>query len=226
MITTRFALVEFSILKSDMRAKVIIGFGVVVLSLVIFLIVQHFFTSTWDVVNLPPKNETIVAFGDSLVSGIGSSQGNDFVSLLSKKIGRDIINEGIPGNTSADGLARVDDVLALDPGLVIVLLGGNDALRRISKDKTYENLSLILDKLTHNGIAVVLVAVRGGLLNDPYDEMYHVLAKTHRVALVPNVLSDILLNPDLTADQLHPNDKGYAIVADRIYKVLEPLITS
>ena len=189
-----------------------------------FVIVRHITASSWDIAHIPPKNDVIVAFGDSLVSGVGSSRGNDFVSLLEKKLGREVINLGVPGNTTADGLARIESVLELDPGLVILLLGGNDALRRISRAETRRNLSEIIVQLNANGTAVLLLGVRGGLIGDPFDEMFSELAEFYGAGYAPNVLADILLKPELTQDQIHPNDAGYIIVADRVFDALQPML--
>lgn len=208
-----------------MRARALSGAAILFAVFCLFLIVRFFFFSSWDTANIPPKNETIVAFGDSLVYGVGATRGNDFVSLLEKQTGRDIVNLGVPGNTTKDGLNRIDEVLKLDPGIIILLLGGNDALRRITKEETNANLSALLSQFVDNGSAVILVGVRGGLLGDPYDEMYEDLAREYGAILVPNVLEDILLRPELTEDQIHPNNEGYVIVANRIYKKLEPLLS-
>src|SRR5687767_9283231 len=84
---------------------------------------------------IQPSREiiTIVAYGDSLIEGIGATKGNDFVSLLSEKIHKPIINEGKSGETSAQGLVRIDTVLKHEPDMVIILFGGNDALHRVPK---------------------------------------------------------------------------------------------
>jgi lysophospholipase L1-like esterase len=206
-----------------MRPKILLTIALFCIVFGGFFLIRQFFVSSWDIANLPPKNETIAVFGDSLVAGVGATEGNDFVSLLSKRIGTRIINLGVPGDTSETGLRRLDDVLVHDPGVVIVLLGGNDALRRVPLETTKENLNAIIGRLIENGSVVVLAGVRGAVLSDPYGEMYAEIARRHGAALVPNVLEGILLRPELTEDQIHPNDAGYAIVAERIYKVIETL---
>jgi len=93
----------------------------------------------------------IVAFGDSLVEGYGVSGDDNFVSILSSRIGETIVNAGKSGDTSMSALNRLErDVLSRDPRLVMVLLGGNDTLRRISQNKTFSNLAKIIDLIQEN----------------------------------------------------------------------------
>lgn len=207
-----------------MQTKILIGIGCFLVVVPGFFLVDRFARSSWEIVNIPPKNDTIVAFGNSLVSGVGATKENDFVSLLGKKTGREIVNLGVPNDTTADGLRRIDEVLTRDPGVVIVLLGGNDALRKVPREGTRRNLAEIIVTLEENGSVVLLLGVRGGLLGDPFDEMYRELAEFYGTAYVPDVLEDILLKGELTEDQIHPNDEGYAIVAERVYKALRPLL--
>jgi len=204
-----------------MKAYVLIGVLVLAGGLLMWWL---FGSGGWDIANMPPKNEIVVAFGDSLVVGVGATSGNDLVSLLSKKLGRRIINAGVAGDTTANGLARLSGITAKSPGTVVVFLGGNDALRRIPLETTKENLNKIVGTLVESGSVVVLVAVRGNVFSDPYDEMYEEIARRHGAVLVPNVLEGILLRPELTADQIHPNDAGYEIVAERIYGTLGPML--
>lgn len=204
--------------------KAYVGIGVVLVALGAFAIFLFTRSASPELVNYPPKNEVIVAFGDSLVEGIGSTPGNDFVSLLSEQLGAKVINEGVAGDTTAQGLVRIDAVQKHDPGIVLLLLGGNDALRRIELETTERNLATIIQELQYDGALVVLLGVRGGLIGDPYDDMYEALSERYGTVYIPNVLSGILLKPELTADQIHPNDKGYRIVADRVYEALVPIL--
>lgn len=178
----------------------------------------------WDtsrpVTNWPPKNETIVAFGDSLVEGVGAKEGNDFVSLLSEKLGRPVVNLGTSGDTTRDGLARLDDVLQKDPGLVLLLFGGNDYLRRIEESETRDNLAVIIERLQAEGSAVMLLGVRGGVLRDSRKAMYKDLSREYETLYMENVLDGLLGNPDYMYDTIHPNDRGHRIIADRLYKIL------
>lgn len=179
-----------------------------------------------DVKNYPPSGAKIVAFGDSLVEGVGSERGGGFIALLSERVGVPIENQGVSGDTTAAGLARLDDVLDLDPDIVLILLGGNDFLKRIPRRETETNLSAIITTLQEGGAIVVLLGVQGGVFSDGYDEMFEELSESHRAALVPNVLDGIIGTPDLMHDAIHPNDRGYQIIADRIAPILEILLAS
>lgn len=195
------------------------------LTLLILIPSAYFiFRSDEKITNYPPKNQKVVAFGDSLVFGVGASAGNDFVSVVSQRLGVEIINKGKSGDTTGEALARVDEVLALEPGVVIVLLGGNDVLRRIPKKETFKNLSLIIERLQSAGAVVFLLGVRGGILSDGYESDYHTLAKKYHTAYVSDVLSGLIGNTKYMYDGIHPNDQGYSLVADRVTPVLQKIM--
>ncbi len=196
--------------------------GYVVVGIVILLVGSlfwYFFGSSVTITNYPPKNQTIVAFGDSLVFGQGATKGNDFVSLLGDKLGQEIINLGVSGNTTQDGINRMDEVLKEDPGTVILLLGGNDYLRKIPEEETKKNLGILIESFEKNGSVVVLLGVRGGVLQDGREGMYEDLSKKYGTVYVSDVLDGIFLKTELMSDGIHPNDKGYAIIAERLFEV-------
>ncbi len=168
----------------------------------------------------PPKNATVVAFGDSLIRGVGSTDGNDFVSLLSRRIGTEIVNKGKSGDTTVAALTRLDEVIALDPGTVIILLGGNDYLRKVPMETTFGNLAAMIERFKQNDIRVILLGVRGGLLRDLYEKDFAKLASDQEVPFVSNVLDGLIGDDALMSDTIHPNDKGYAIIAERVLPVL------
>jgi acyl-CoA thioesterase-1 len=173
----------------------------------------------------PTTGTSIIAFGDSLVSGAGATAGNDFVSVLSRRLGTPIINAGRGGDTTRTALARLDeDVLARNPRIVIVLLGGNDFLRRVPKKETFANLGMIVERIRARGAAVVLLAIDVGVIRDPYAEEYEALARRTSAALVPDVLDEIIDKQQHMADGIHPNNRGYRIVADRVEPVLRDLL--
>jgi len=194
------------------------------LAILVMAPIAYFIFRGDSITNYPPKNQTIVAFGDSLVEGVGAGEGNDFVSVVGRTLGREIINKGKSGDTTADGLSRIDDALAEDPGIVIVLLGGNDALRRIPKKETFTNLGIIVERFQSAGAVVVLLGVRGGILGDGYANEFEAVAEKYHTPYVSNVLEDLITNPKLMFDGIHPNDQGYAIVAERVVKVLQKVL--
>lgn len=168
----------------------------------------------------PPKNTTVVAFGDSLISGYGATKGNDMISVVSRMAGVPIINEGKSGDTTTAATDRLQDVLAHNPGVVILLIGGNDYLRRVPIDTTFRNIAHILTTFQDNDIRVILLGVRGGLLTDTFSERFDAVAQEYDVPYITNVLEGILGERDLMFDAIHPNDAGYALIAERVAPVL------
>lgn len=177
-----------------------------------------------EILNRDSKGTTIVAFGDSLINGVGSTDGNDFISLLSQRIGQPIINLGVNGNTTIDGLARINKVLDKDPKIVILLLGGNDYLKKIPIEDTFKNLDLMVKAIQKQGSMVLLLGVRGGLLTDIFADRFEVFAESHKVAFVPNVLDGLIAKNKYMSDAVHPNDAGYKEIADKVEPVLRKLL--
>ncbi len=202
------------------RQLAFLGFAILLLMPLTYFI----FRGDEKITNYPTKNQKVVAFGDSLIEGVGSTSGNDFVSLVGRKLGIEIVNKGKSGDTTGMALARVDDVLAEDSGIVIVLLGGNDALRRIPKKETFENLSTIIERFQGAGAVVVLLGVRGGILSDGHEGDYSALSKKYSTAYVPNVLDGLIGDARYMYDSIHPNDAGYSIIADKVVPVLQKVI--
>ena len=190
-----------------------------ILSATVFIF-WYFFTDTYAIKNYPSSGETIIAFGDSLIEGVGATKENDFVSLLSARINTPIINLGHSGDTTAEALARIGDVLSKNPKVVMVLLGGNDFLKRVPKHEMLSNLEQIIITIQNKGAVVVLLGIRGGLIADGYESDLRALAEKTRSAYVPNVLKGLIGNPKYMDDSIHPNNVGYAIIADHIYPVL------
>ncbi len=190
----------------------------------LLILFTYFFFRPMHITNYPPKEGPIVAFGDSLVEGVGAGESENFVSLLSLKIGEPIVNMGVSGNTTRDGLARIEKVIALKPRIVIVLLGGNDALRRIPQEETFQNLRSIIARLQGEGSVVVLLGIRGGIIIDGYDTQFKALAEETGSVYVEDVLSGIFGKNELMADRLHPNKEGYKIIADRVYEEMIDIV--
>ena len=208
---------------TPMREKLIIITSVAILSIALIVFLQK---SDGAVRNAPTPGNTIVVLGDSLTVGIGDTDGDGWVPLVEAQLGRKITRIATPGETTAGGLARLDEVRALKPDTVIVFLGGNDALRRIPVADTFAHLQTIITTLQEEGILVVLVGVRGSFFGDRYEQEFKTLAEDTRAALVLNVLKDIFNNPDrMSPDRIHPNTEGYILIAKRITETLKPLIS-
>ena len=171
--------------------------------------------------NHPPTGgANWVALGDSLTAGTGAREGFDYPAQLGRRLGRTIYNYGVPGDTTADALARLDDVLAADPRVALVCLGGNDSLQRIPPETTFANLDRILERLHAHGTCVVLIGIRSATALDQYHKRFRQLARHHRVLYVPNILDGVLNQRHLMADQIHPNEAGYEFIAARLEHIL------
>lgn len=184
----------------------------------------YFLLPKTAVTNYPSEGTDIIAFGDSLIYGTGASEGRDFVTLLSRKTGKPIINLGVPGNTTEDGVARLSTLDRYNPKIVILLLGGNDRLRNVPRETTFSNLERIIENLHQRGAIVLLLGIRGSILNDQYRDKFDRLHEKYKTAYVPDVLEGLFGTREFMADQIHPNDAGYARIAERIAPVLEDLL--
>lgn len=167
----------------------------------------------------------VVVLGDSLSAGVEIPPEATWVSLLAGRLGTEIANNSVPGLTTAAALGKLkEEVLPLSPRLVVVELGGNDALQRVERVKTEENLQTIIEQLQGEKIPVLLLGVQGGLMSDPYEGMYEELSRKNKTAYISNILDGLLGHPDLLVDQFHPNAKGHEMMATRIEPVLKELL--
>ncbi len=168
--------------------------------------------------------KTVVAFGDSLTVGVGSESGG-YVARVSESLKTPIMNFGVSGNTTADALKRLPAVLAEKPDVTIVLLGGNDFLRGVPPEETFQNLTLIIDGLKKAGSKVLLLGLASNVAGNRDREYFDALAKKEGVAYAPDMLRGIYGVPTMmSVDAIHPNDAGYALMAERIASALAPLL--
>jgi lysophospholipase L1-like esterase len=182
-------------------------------------------SSPLDIANLDSTGAPIICFGNSLTQGEGASPGHDYPSLLAKALGREVINAGVPGDTTQDGLNRLEeDVLSKNPQLVIVEFGGNDFLRGVPKEEVFADLDEMVRRIQERGAMVVLVGVQPGLLGDVARRDYQRIARARKAAFIPNILEGILTDPMARTDHVHPNDQGYERIAQRILRVVEALL--
>jgi acyl-CoA thioesterase-1 len=176
--------------------------------------------------NLPPTADgPWVAFGDSLTESFGASPGNDYPTLLGKSLGATIRNCGKTGETSEDGLKRVEEVAALKPRVVLLCFGGNDALVGTGVTRTTANLAQIIDRLHAEGSFVVLIGIRSASLRDRNQSHFKKLAREKQVLYVPDMLKGLAFKPIYMSDAIHPNDAGYARIAERLRKALKPVMS-
>jgi acyl-CoA thioesterase-1 len=174
---------------------------------------------SWPITNAAPMGTNVIAFGDSLTLGYRVDPGEGWPEQLSAIAGRPILNRGVSGNTTADGLARLErDVLSQQPRVVLVCLGGNDMLRQMPADQQFANLRTIVRSIQQRGALVVLIGTEGYkvLSQVDYGARYEALARETGAAYVPDLMKGVLGDRALMLDQIHPNAKGYAKIARRI----------
>lgn len=197
----------------------------VVIAAVLLLAIAWLLWPARAPINLDSRGSNVIAFGDSLTSGYGASPGEDYPSHLSSLLDMPVINAGVSGDTTDGALARVEsDVLANDPRIVIVGLGGNDFLRGVGIASTEANLRAIVKEIQRGGAMVVLLGFRFPSLGASYEAMYERVAEEEGCLFVPDVLDDILIDPALKSDQIHPNGRGYKLIAERVAGPVRKLI--
>lgn len=177
----------------------------------------------------------IVFLGDSLTAGLGLAADQSYPALIGKKLrdgGYDyeIVNAGVSGDTSAGGLRRVDWSLEGDVRVLVVALGGNDALRGLPVDDLRKNLSAIVARAHERKIPVLLAGMEAPPNNGPdytraFRGVYADLAKQEQVRFIPFLLQGVAGDPSLNqADGIHPNVRGAQMVADLVWKELEAML--
>ncbi len=177
----------------------------------------------------------IVAFGDSLSAGYGADPGKSFPDFLQKDLDAAglhwrIVNAGVSGNTTTDGLTRLSEVLAYKPRVTIVEFGGNDGLRGLPIETTRANLDQIVQMLQAAGSKVLLAGMTlppnyGPDYIKAFQQVYVELAAKYKVPRIPFLLSDVALRPGLMQqDGIHPTAEGNEIVAKTVLRYLKPLL--
>lgn len=169
------------------------------------------------------SDAVILAFGDSLTHGTGAEKHQAYPAQLAEIIGRTVINKGIPGERTTEGLARLPTVLnEVQPALVILCLGGNDMLRKKPRDTMQDNLSQMIEIIKDSGAEVVLLGVpEPALFNLNTDPRYQQLAQQHSVPIENEIISTVLGDLSMKSDPIHPNDAGYAKIAEAIATLLD-----
>jgi len=179
----------------------------------------------------------ILDFGDSLTAGLGLPEGEAFPARLEAWLHRRgiearVVNAGVSGDTTADGLARLDWALADQPNLVILALGANDALRGIDPSTVRENLDKMIAKIQTSGAKLLLLGMVappnwGDEYKHAFDGIFPDLAQTHRLPLYPFFLEGVAMKPEFNQpDGLHPNERGVAVLVDRIAPLVARLLGS
>lgn len=181
------------------------------------------------------EESTILLYGDSLLAGLGLSANESFMGQLQaamneKGLGANLVNASVSGDTSADGLARLDWTLGDGPDAVILGLGANDMLQGLPPAEARANLEAIMARLGTLEVPVLLLGMManrglGGEYVDAFDAIYPDLAQEHDALLYPFFLEGVALDPTLNQPDLrHPNAEGVAVIVARVIPLVEELV--
>ncbi len=179
--------------------------------------------------------QTIVCFGDSLTAGYGAPAGASYPDDLRKTLAQAgspavVLNQGISGNTTKDGLARIDAVLRLHPAIVVLEFGANDGLRGFPVPDIQANLVRLIEQLGRAHVRILLLGIKlppnlGADYTGPFDAMYPALAAKYKLPLVPFLLEGVYDRTELMSqDYIHPSAAGYVRVAQNIYPYLQRML--
>jgi acyl-CoA thioesterase-1 len=183
-----------------------------------------------------PDNRPVIAcFGDSLTAGLGIDSSSSYPADLQRMLDEAgyhyrVVNEGVSGDTTKDGIERVGRVLTGKPQIVVLEFGGNDGLRGLPVEGAKRNLATMIAQLRHGGAKVALAGITlppqyGSRYVTQFDAMYPALAKRYRVPLLPFILQDVWgVEGDIQADGVHPTAQGAKQVAANVEKLIEPML--
>lgn len=168
------------------------------------------------------QDAVILAFGDSLTYGTGTSQNAAYPSILSTLSSHEVINDGLPGEISGDGVKRLPGLLdEYQPELLILVHGGNDMLRKIPQQQTADNLNQMIDEAKDRDIKVVMLGVpKPSLFLMDSAEIYQQVAEQQKIPIDLDTLPKILSSKHLKSDAIHPNADGYRVMAENIFNLL------
>ena len=164
-----------------------------------------------------PSDAVVLAFGDSLTFGTGAAEQESYPAQLELLIGRRVVRAGVPGEVTSQALTRLP--AALDehaPRLLLLCIGGNDFLRRLGNQQAEQNVHAMVKLARSRGIDVLLIGTpEPGLVISP-PGFYARIAKEFRLPYEESVIAEVLKDEKLKADPIHPNAKGYRVIAERL----------
>ena len=177
----------------------------------------------------------IVCFGDSLTAGLGIEPAANYPADLQRLLDTSgyryrVVNEGVSGDTTKDGLERMDRVLARKPQIVVLEFGGNDGLRGLPLSITQQNIATMIERLQRGGIKVALAGISLPPQYGPdyiahFNSMYPTLARQFHLPLLPFLLQDVYgVDGDIQADGVHPTAQGAKQVAENVQKLIQPML--
>ncbi|MCF7917866.1 arylesterase [Candidatus Gracilibacteria bacterium] len=209
-------------------------------SIVIILLAGYFWFFSNSIPDGNPNefvhSGVIVVFGDSLTAGHGVEEQQNYPALLQFRLNQEgyphynVLNFGIDGDTTKDGLERTETLFEHQPEIVIVALGANDAFQRVPLEETRKNLKKILEKIQNHKAKIILAGIvppptRGFSYIGAFEEMYKELAREFDAVLMPSLLSGVMLRSEYNlSDNIHPNPAGYRIITDNLWSYVHILL--
>ena len=171
-----------------------------------------------------PEGAVILAFGDSITAGTGAGEGEAYPAVLERLVGRKVVNAGVPGETTAEGLARLPRVLAeVQPHLVILCHGGEDMIQGLDAGELVANFKTMIRLIGEADAEVFLIAVPPPAPYFQPASFYNQIARDMKVSIEVNTLSNILSSDETRSESIYPNTEGYAALAKAISKRLKTL---
>lgn len=169
-----------------------------------------------------PANAVVLAFGDSLTFGTGADEAESYPAQLQILIGRRVVRAGVPGEVTAQALERLPSALDENaPQLLLLCIGGNDFLRRLGNAQAERNVRAMVQLAKSRGVSVLLIGTpEPGLLPSP-PAFYAALAKDLGVPYEDGVITEVLKDASLKSDPIHPNARGYRVIAERVAERLK-----
>jgi acyl-CoA thioesterase I len=168
------------------------------------------------------SDAVVLAFGDSLTFGTGAADEESYPAQLERLIGRRVVRAGVPGEVTAQALERLP--AALDehaPRLLLLCIGGNDFLRRLGNQQAERNVREMVKLAKSRGVSVLLIGTPEPGFSVSPPAFYAGIAKEFRVPYEPSIIGDVLRDRTLKADPIHPNARGYKIIAERLAEQLK-----
>lgn len=169
-----------------------------------------------------PPDAVVLAFGDSLTYGTGAQPEESYPAQLEKLIGRRVVRAGVPGEVTAQALERLPQVLDEHaPRLLLLCIGGNDFLQRLDAAQAAENVRAMVKLARSRDIQVMLIATPEPGLAAVAPPFYREVANEFGLLFEESVIGEVLRNGSLKSDLVHPNAKGYRVIAERLAKRLK-----
>ncbi len=168
-----------------------------------------------------PEDATILAFGDSLTSGVGTEESKSYPRVLAELSGMRVVNAGVSGEVTEQGLKRLPETMDQTmPDLLILLEGGNDILRNKDLELTKRNLAAMIELAQSRGVDVVLIGVPAKTLFSDVASFYTELAEQYQLVLEDELIATLLRQRKYKSDAIHFNEQGYRRMAKAIHGLL------